>query len=141
MGVALSAGPSAKAGCNNDCGGAKQGACVLGRCVCLPGFDGESCSPQPSNCDPACAKHGVCKFNKCFCNPGWQGSNCSTAVPCKDNCNGKGKCKVWCVMCVLCPPCYSRSPASLLASAHLVRVRCSTGSATARLAFVAWLAM
>jgi len=78
-------------GCSNGCNG--HGDCVLGKCQCHPGYDGEHCSQ--SVCPLLCSGQGDYINGECLCKPGWKGKECNIRyeeceVP---DCSGHGHCE------------------------------------------------
>ena len=63
-----------------------QGLCVLGKCVCFPGFGGRSCEASISVPCPGaqgqCSGHGICFHGKCFCDLGFAAPGCAGASGC-----------------------------------------------------------
>ena len=63
------------------CGGSSRGTCVLGTCVCEPGWSGDGCTKQA--CEPAChPDRGQCVSSasgatSCQCLSGWGGADCT----------------------------------------------------------------
>mmetsp|Transcript_24246 Transcript_24246/g.42942 ORF Transcript_24246/g.42942 Transcript_24246/m.42942 type:complete len:1794 (-) Transcript_24246:192-5573(-) len=97
--------------CPGACSG--NGICVNGKCFCESGYGGPSCAyiqggPLAHRCPGNCsgAEQGVCILNKCFCHPPYSGKSCSIkrALPCPQDCQGRGICSVG--KC-LCDPGYS----------------------------------
>nr|XP_019571145.1 PREDICTED: tenascin-X [Rhinolophus sinicus] len=86
-GVPLSSPPSALGSCPDDCN--DQGRCVLGRCVCFPGYTGPSCG-WPS-CPGDCHGRGRCVQGVCVCQAGFSGDDCSLRS-CPRGCSQKGRC-------------------------------------------------
>ena len=59
--------------CNNN------GVCTEGRCSCLEGYSGETCSKQI--CKNNCNNNGIClDSGKCECKEGFFGDECSKII-------------------------------------------------------------
>ena len=83
---------------HQPCGGASQGQCLYGMCVCEPGWTGDGCTEQA--CSPAChPERGTCTASgdqaTCQCMAGWTGVQC-TELDCPRfggiGCSGRGTC-------------------------------------------------
>ncbi|KAM5287139.1 tenascin-X isoform 7-T7 [Hipposideros larvatus] len=86
--VPPSSPPSASGSCPDDCN--DQGRCVLGRCMCFPGYTGPSCG-WPS-CPGDCHGRGRCVQGVCVCRTGFSGDDCSLRS-CPRGCSQKGRCE------------------------------------------------
>ncbi|XP_032951683.1 tenascin-X [Rhinolophus ferrumequinum] len=87
-GVPSSSPPSVLGSCPDDCN--DQGRCVLGRCVCFPGYTGPSCG-WPS-CPGDCHGRGRCVQGVCVCRTGFSGADCSLRS-CPRGCSQRGRCE------------------------------------------------
>ncbi|KAJ3591184.1 hypothetical protein NHX12_009131, partial [Muraenolepis orangiensis] len=67
-----------------------HGTCIVGTCICNPGYKGENC--EEVDClDPTCSGRGVCVRGECHCFVGWGGPGCeSPRASCMDQCSGHG---------------------------------------------------
>ena len=90
--------------CPFGCG--VNGLCLLGKCLCRPGYSGRTCGDgggaacaTEERSDGGCSGHGVCKGVKCFCLPGWIGARCDEQRPCPSDCSGRGVCFVGQCLC------------------------------------------
>uniref|UniRef100_A0A8C3VTN6 von Willebrand factor D and EGF domains n=1 Tax=Catagonus wagneri TaxID=51154 RepID=A0A8C3VTN6_9CETA len=79
--------------CEEDVTECQSNPCGLGRCI--SGFQNYSCDCPPelkAICRHPCGKNRECVApNICKCKPGYSGSNCQTAV-CHPDCKNHGKC-------------------------------------------------
>eukprot|EP00062_Callorhinchus_milii_P001146 gi/632936225/ref/XP_007893009.1/ PREDICTED: teneurin-1 [Callorhinchus milii] len=67
-----------------------HGTCIAGTCICIPGYQGDSC--EEDDClDPTCSGHGLCVDGVCHCASGWTGVKCEvSANVCHEQCSGHG---------------------------------------------------
>ena len=95
--------------CHNNCNG--RGNCVLGKCVCNPGYGGNHCQigikcngssvtmffifAFSGTCPILCNGNGNYKFGECHCHPGWKGKECQLRHDeCEvSDCSGHGHCQ------------------------------------------------
>lgn len=67
----------------------------LGRCLCQPGYSGESCETA-IGCPGDCNGHGECVNGVCVCSCGYKGPACDRVelgdALCPQNCNDNGEC-------------------------------------------------
>ena len=65
--------------CVDDCN--SRGICLDGKCACVEGFKGATCSFGADVCPNECSGHGTCQIGRCFCDPSWSGKGCAEFKP------------------------------------------------------------